>query len=188
MKVICAVLVSTCISVSAFAGFNGPVQTSIGATAGKSMTGVHGQGSFATLQFDFSRAFLHHTEATWGVQPFFIRQPSHFFTADGHGTQSALGLQLTLGLRHHFGSESRNVRPFAEIASGPLFTDKKVPVTASKINFNSYGTIGATFGRHNGYRPYAGFRFGHISNAGIVADRNPGYNIFSAVFGVRLVR
>lgn len=188
MKFTAAVLVALSLSMPAFAGFNGPVQTSIALMAGKSMTGVHGQASVAALHFDFSRAFRPHTAVTWGVQPFFIQQPSHFFTADGKGNENALALQLTLGLRHQFGSLSAATRPFVEIGSGPLFSNRRVPVTSSKVNFDSYGTLGATFHARNGYAPFAGFRFQHISNAGIVADRNPGYNIGSIVFGVRLVR
>jgi hypothetical protein len=189
MKNTFAVLVAMSLSVPAFAGFNGPIQTSIALMAGKSMTGVHGQASVAALHFDFSRAFRPHTEATWGVQPFFIQQPNHFFTRDGKGNENTLALQLTLGLRHQFGSLSAAAtRPFVEIGSGPLFSDKKIPVTSSKVNFNSYGTVGATFHARHGYAPYAGFRFQHISNGGIVGDRNPGYNIGALVFGIRLVR
>jgi hypothetical protein len=173
-----------CVSLHAFAGFHGPIQTSVGLVGGKSMTGVHGQGSFASVHFDFSRAFLEHTELTWGVQPWLIEQPSHFFVADGKDNEHALALHFTLGLRHHFGSASANVRPFVELGSGPMFSSKKVPATTSRINFDSYGTLGATF--HG--RTYVGFRFQHISNAGIVADRNPGFNIGSIVFGIRLAR
>jgi hypothetical protein len=188
MKRALALLVAIGVSMPALAAFHGPIQLSIGLMAGKSMTGVHGQGSFAAAHFDFSRAFLPHTEATWGIQPIFIEQPQHFFVSDGHGNEHALALQLTLGLRHHFRSESANTRPYVEIGSGPLWSNKRVPATSAHINFDSYGTVGATFHARNGYAPYAGFRFQHISNAGIVADRNPGYNIGSIVIGVRLVR
>ncbi|HJW92095.1 MAG TPA: acyloxyacyl hydrolase [Thermoanaerobaculia bacterium] len=173
-----------CVSVPAFAGFNGPMETSIALVGGKSMNGVHGQGTFASLHFDFSRAFREHTELTWGVQPWLIEQPSHFFVADGKDNENAFALHFTLGLRHHFGSASANVRPFVELGSGPMFSSKKVPATTSRINFDSYGTAGVTF--HG--RQYLGFRFQHISNAGIVADRNPGFNIGSIVFGIRLAR
>lgn len=188
MKIVCAVAVAICVSMPAFAGFDGPIQTSVGLMGGKSMTGVHGQASFASLDVDWSRVFLSRTELTWGLQPFFIQQPSHFFVRDGHGSQNALALQLTLGLRHQFRSVSASIRPFLEIGSGPMFSNRKVPVTASNVNFDSFGTLGATFHVRNGYAPYFGFRFQHISNGGIVADRNPGYNVGSVVFGVRCVR
>jgi hypothetical protein len=181
-------LVALCVSMPAFAGFNGPIETSIGLLGGKSMNGVHGQGSFASVHFDFSRAFRPHTELTWGVQPWLIEQPSHFFVADGKDNEHTFALHFTLGLRHHFGSESASARPFVELGSGPMFSAKKVPATTSRINFDSYGTAGVTFHVRNGYAPYVGFRFQHISNAGIVADRNPGFNIGSLVFGVRLAR
>jgi hypothetical protein len=183
-----AFLVAISVSLPAFAGLHGPTRKSAGASAGKSMTGVHGQGSFAMIQFELSRAFLAHTEVTSGVQAMFIEQPSHFFIADGRGNEHAIALQSTLGIRHHFGAESAPTRPFIELASGPMWSDKRVPATSSRVNFYSYGAIGATFHARNGYAPYAGVRFGHISNAGIVADRNPGYNIGSIVFGVRFVR
>jgi hypothetical protein len=181
-------LAAICVSTHAFGGFRGPTRTSIGAAAGKSMSGVHGQASLASFHFELSRAFLAHTEVTSGVQPMFIEQPSHFFVADGKGNEHAFAVQFTLGLRHHFRDESANTRPFIELGSGPMFSDKRVPVTSSRVNFYSYGAVGATFHARNGYAPYAGFRFGHISNAGIVADRNPGYNIGSIVLGVRFAR
>ena len=93
MKITSAVLLAMGLSLPAFAGFNGPIQTSIALMAGKSMTGVHGQASVAALHFDFSRAFRPHTAVTWGVQPFFIQQPAHFFTRDGHGNENALAPQ-----------------------------------------------------------------------------------------------
>ena len=176
------------LSAPAFAAFHGPIQTSIGLMLGKSMSGVHGQASFVAVPFEYSRAFLPRTAVTWGFQPFFIQQPNHFFVADGNDKQTAFALQLTLGLRHEFGSENANTRAYVDIGSGPMWSNKKVPVTSSTINFDSYGTIGATFRARNGRAPYVGFRFQHISNAGIVADRNPGYNIGSIVFGIRLVR
>ena len=177
-------LAALCVSMPALAAFHGPIETSVGLVGGKSMTGVHGQGSFASVHFDFSRAFMKQTELTWGVQPWLIEQPSHFFVADGKQNEHAFALHFTLGLRHHFGSESATTRPFVELGSGPMFSSKKVPATTSRINFDSYGTVGVTF--HG--RQYLGFRFQHISNAGIVADRNPGFNIGSIIFGVRLAR
>ena len=152
------------------------------------MTGVHGQGSFAAAHFDFSRAFLPHTEATWGIQPIFIEQPQHFFVATARGTSTRSRCSSRSGFRHQFRAESANTRPYVEIGSGPLWSNKRVPATSAHVNFDSYGTVGTTFHARNGYAPYAGFRFQHISNAGIVADRNPGYNIGSIVIGVRLVR
>ena len=188
MKNALLALAAICLSAPAFAGFHGPVQTSIGLMAGKSMTGVHGQGSFASVHFDFSRAFRKHTELTWGVQPWLIEQPSHFFVANGKENEHAYAMHLTLGLRHQFGSESASARPFVELGSGPMWSSRRVPATSSHINFDSYGTVGATFHARHGYAPYAGFRFQHISNGGIVGDRNPGYNIGALVFGIRLVR
>jgi len=188
MKNALAVLVAIGVSLPALAGFRGPVQASIGVLAGKSMTGVHGQGSFASVHFDFSRAFRKHTELTWGVQPWLIEQPSHFFVANGKENEHAYAMHLTLGLRHQFGSESASARPFVELGSGPMWSSRRVPATSSHINFDSYGTVGATFHARHGWAPFTGFRFQHISNGGIVGDRNPGFNIGSIVIGIRLVR
>jgi len=188
MKRTLVLLTAMCLSVPAFAGFRGPIQWSMGLAAGKSMNGVHGQATFVSAQLEASRHFLAQTEVTSGIQPMLIEQPSHFFVSEGNGNERAVALQLTLGVRHHFGADPAKTRAFAEIVSGPLFSDKRVPVTSSRVNFYSYGTVGATFRARNGRAPYAGVRFGHISNAGIVADRNPGYNIVSVVFGIRLAR
>src|SRR6185369_2876955 len=183
-----AVLVALGVSTSAFAGFHGPVNRSVALVPGKSMNGVHGQGSFVALHFDFARAFLPRTEATWGIAPMWIEQPSHFFVSEGSGSEHVQAIQFTLGLRHHFGDESKSTRPFVEIGSGPMWSTKRVPATSSRFNFDSYGTVGATFRARNGWAPFAGLRVQHISNAGYVADRNPGYNIGSIVLGVRFAR
>lgn len=182
------VLLAIGVSMPALAGFRGPMQLSIGLAAGKSLNGIHGQASSAALQLELSRRFLARTEVTSGIQPMFLEQPSHFFIANGNETERVLAIQSTLGVRHYFRVDSAPTRPFLELASGPLWSSKRVPATASHLNFYSYATAGATFHARNGYAPYAGFRYGHISNGGIVAHRNPGFNIASLVFGVRRVR
>ncbi len=184
-----ALLLLLAVAVPAFAGFHGPIQTSIALSGGRSMNGVHGQLTAESLQFDFSRAFLPRTEFTWGIAPWLIDEPDHFLVAFGNGgRERTKALHLSIGVRHHFRDASANARPYVEMGSGPMWSDKPVPIEASRFNFDSYGTVGATFHARKGYAPYAGIRFQHISNGGYKADRNPGFNITAAVFGIRLVR
>ncbi len=183
------ILLIIAVAMPAFAGFNGPIQESIALAGGRSMNGVHGQVTIESLQFDFSRAFLPRTEFTWGFAPWLIEEPDHFLVAFGHGgTIHTKAVHLSIGVRHHFRDASANMRPYVEIGSGPMWSDKPIPVEASRFNFDSYGTAGVTFHARNGYAPYAGIRFQHISNGGYKADRNPGFNITAGVFGIRFVR
>jgi hypothetical protein len=71
--------------------------------------------------------------------------------------------------------------PYIDIGGGTLFTNDKVPVGTSRVNFTTSGAIGAHFFRSK-YNWSAELRFMHISNAGLIRP-NPGINTLQLRIG-----
>jgi hypothetical protein len=87
-------------------------------------------------------------------------------------------------VRQAWRAESAALRPYAELGTGPMWSNRRVPAATSRLNFESRIGLGVVIRR--GREPiYVGYRFAHISNAGIV-PRNPGVNLHAIVFGRRL--
>ena len=82
-------------------------------------------------------------------------------------------------------AESAVARPYVELGIGPMWSNRRVPAATSRLNFESRVGFGSII--RSGREPiYLGYRFEHISNAGIVS-RNPGVNLHSVVLGRRLM-
>jgi hypothetical protein len=107
-----------------------------------------------------------------------------FWVFQPQGTAYGAGVQPVV-LKWNFDSH-RRVVPYSELGSGVLFTDKQVPLGASKLNFTS----GGAFGVHvlgNRLNWSAEVRFMHISNSGI-SSVNPGINTLQVRLGIGVFR
>jgi hypothetical protein len=89
--------------------------------------------------------------------------------------------------RRHWLRSSTIARPYAEIGTGPMFSNRRIPAATSKLNFNSQLGAGITFLPESRFPLVAGWRFMHISNGGI-ASRNPGVNVNTFILGTQLYR
>jgi len=154
---------------------------------GKSMTGRIGQADIEALNFEFGRATNSRFEFGTVLATMNIRQlKSGYGDQFGEGSHNVSAISSSLFVRYHFGNDSRRVRPFVELSSGPVWSEKRVPAGTSRINFISQGGFGVTIRPRERYGFIVGWRFGHISNGGIEADKNPGYNTNALVLGLQL--
>jgi len=161
-------------------------RTNVYGTAGKSMTGRIGQADIEAINYELGHAISPRTEFGTTVALMNIHQRKSGYDEQlGVGSRNVPAISSALFVRRHFGSESARIRPFLELSSGPMYSRYRVPAGTSRVNFISQGGVGVTFRPSERYGVIAGWRFGHISNGGIEADKNPGYNINVVVIGVQ---
>lgn len=158
-----------------------PEQFSIYGIGAKSAPNKHGQWSFQSLNFEATGPTKWPFD--WGLvfAPTHMTQPVDFFDTP-HATESVRAASLSLLARKTF-AQRGSVKPYIELSSGPIYASRRVPETTSHFNFISQAGVGViTTGR----TPLViGIRVFHISNAGY-AERNPGINFTSILFGLRL--
>jgi len=156
------------------------------AFGGKSMTGRIGQADIEAVNFELGHAMSHRTEYGVVIAPMNIRQAKSGYEEQfGDDYHNVRAISTSLFIRRHFGGGSR-VRPYLELSSGPVWSEKRVPAGTSRFNFISQGGFGVTIRPQERYGFLLGWRFGHISNGGIEPDKNPGYNTNALVVGVQL--
>ena len=154
--------------------------------AGKSLTGRIGQADIGAVNLELGHAISPRFEYGVVFAPMSIRQEkSGYDDQFGPGQQNVSALATSLFARYHFGNDASRMRPYAELSSGPMYSQKRVPAGTSRMNFYSQGGVGVTFHPRERFGILLGFRFGHISNGGIEGDKNPGYNTNCVVAGVQ---
>lgn len=152
---------------------------------GKSTTNWHGQSDLQSLSFDVTQPAL----TRWRIDVGMIAsvhslwQPKSWFgDRYGDGSETVWATSVALVARHEFARRGA-FEPYAEVSSGPMYSDKNLPANTGRINFISQGGGGVII--HRGRIPIiAGLRIGHISNAGLF-QHNPGVNFTSIVLGLR---
>ena len=155
--------------------------------AGKSLTGRIGQADVGAFNLELGHATSPRFEYGVVFTPMSIRQEKSGYDDQlGPGQQNVSAFVTSLFARYHFRADAARVRPYAELSSGPMYSEKRVPAGTSRINFYSQGGVGVTFHPRERYGILLGFRFGHISNGGIEGEKNPGYNTNCLVVGVQL--
>jgi hypothetical protein len=88
-------------------------------------------------------------------------------------------------LRHSFGRSWHGARPFAELGTGVMWSNRRIPAATSRLNFNSYLVGGLGFFEDRKWPLRIGYQFAHISNGGITS-RNPGLNVNALLIGTRV--
>jgi hypothetical protein len=153
---------------------------------GKSMTGRIGQADVEAVNFELGRATNSRFEFGTALAVMNIRQRKSGYDEQlGLGERNVAAAAASLFVRYHFGGGPR-LRPFIELSSGPLYSQYRVPAGTSRINFYSQAGAGVTWNPTARVGIITGWRFGHISNGGIEADKNPGYNTNALVVGIQL--
>lgn len=166
----------------------GPSRSGFTIIGGRSMQNWHGQASLEAIKFEYGRGISNRTDLLFAFAPMSIQQPKSWFGNLYHdGNERVAALHASLILRRNFRVDSQSLRPYVEIGSGPMWATRRVPASTSRFNFDSHIGTGAVFGAHNGFAPFAGVAFQHVSNGGY-APRNPGLNFTSVVFGFRMLR
>jgi hypothetical protein len=158
------------------------------AIGGKSLATWHGQADVESFAFELERPFSKHNELGFVLAPYHLQQPVSWFGDQfGDGNEQVNAVSAALVLRHHFRVDSNRVRPYVELANGPMWAERRVPASTSRFNFVTQGGAGFTFLPERPLSLIVGYRFMHISNGGY-APRNPGLNVNSLVLGVRVRR
>jgi lipid A 3-O-deacylase len=121
---------------------------------GRLVSGEHGPG-----------VFKGRLEMAIEIAPVFLTHQSH--QVGGVGVSP---LMFRWNLREH-----GRIHPFLEVASGVVATNRDVPEGTTRLNFASHAGSGARIRVAEEWGVLVGYRFQHLSNAGIAA-RNPGFN------------
>jgi lipid A 3-O-deacylase PagL len=168
-------------------------------SGGKSQPNWHGQSTFRSVTFEltarpphvFERLHLsesRHDAAGIAVTYSDVHQPHSWFGHKYESTDDWVRAETaTMFIRHQWRNESGGVKPYLDIGTGPMWSNRRVPAATSRINFDSRFTVGMSIPTR-GDRPFMlAYRFSHISN-GVFAQHNPGLNVHTLLVGTRVTR
>ena len=149
------------------------------------MTNWHGQAAIKTLNVELARALSPRYELAFVVAPTLIDQPRSWFGNEfGDGNEDVRAISGSILVRRTWKEGSSRASYYAELSSGPMWAEKRVPASTSRFNFHSQTGVGVIFRPQSRTNVILGYRFGHISNGGY-APRNPGLNVSSLVLGIK---
>ncbi len=128
-----------------------------GVRLGKVLTNDHG-GGFVRGNFEWSADL---------IPVYYVLQPAPAKNAYSAGFNP-------LNLKWNLTSCARTV-PYLELGGGVLFSNTKVPLDTSRVNFLTHAALGVHFFVRKKRALSLNVRFEHISNAGLTVP-NPGIN------------
>jgi lipid A 3-O-deacylase len=161
-------------------------EVSIYVTGGKGITTWHGQADLQTLNLELGKMWSPRTDVAVVLSPLNVWQPQSWFgDSRGEGNEAVRAVSASVLVRRRFGSGTAKAQWYADVATGPMMAEKRVPAATSRFNFITQGGFGAIIGPSRRFPVYLGYRFAHISNGGY-SERNPGWNISSLVVGTRV--
>lgn len=166
-----------------------PQEINILAGAGRSLTNWHGASRFTSLQLEmlsrsaFLDRHLANSELVTSLTYNKVRQPRSWFGyRDGDPDDSVRAESFVVAARKNWRTSSA-VGLFAELGTGPMWSNRRVPAATSRLNLDSQLAFGMNI--HAAGTPlYVIYRFSHISNGGI-SKRNPGLQVNSFAIGTR---
>ena len=136
-----------------------------GVRLGKVLTDDHG-GSFVRGNFEWAA----------DVMPvYYVLQPGPAKNAYSAGFNP-------VNLKWNFTRSARTV-PYLELGGGVLFSNTKVPLDTSRVNFVTHAALGFHFFVHEKRALSFNVRYEHISNAGLTVP-NPGINTVQFQLGM----
>ena len=159
-----------------------PRQFTIFVAGGRSMQNWHGQATFESIHFEWSQPFRWKTQLAFDLAPYTIRQPKNWFGNQYHNGDETLSAFAAAALLRRVFRPGSAARPYFEIGTGPMIASRRVPAATSHFNRASQAGFGVIMITRDNLGVYAGYRFWHVSNGGIVS-RNPGYNVNGIVIG-----
>jgi hypothetical protein len=160
----------------------------------KSETNSHGQSRFRAISFELTgrprllrsiERYLPGARAGVDVDYADVRQPRSWFGYTyGDPDDSVRAEWAHFFIRNYWRTSSNTLRPYADLGTGPMWSNRRIPAATSKGNFNSQLGLGVVIFPNARMPLYLGYRFFHISNAG-VTGRNPGLNVNGFFVGTR---
>jgi len=155
------------------------------ATGGKSDQNRHGQAEIESVHFEWGKALSPRTELVFVAAPHIIRQQRAAAWEDIKGDERIRAISGSFMLRHRFKTDSSMAQPYLELGSGPMWATRRVPAATSRFNFITQTGFGVVLFPKRASALIVGYRFAHISNAGI-ARHNPGLDVSSLLIGVQV--
>lgn len=200
-KIALLVAVATLAAVPLFAATSPvPRDFNVFLSGGKSMPNWHGQSTFRSITFELTGAPPHfferlhlsehlpNTAAGVAVTYSDVHQPRSWFGHKYENTDDWVRAETaTMFLRHQWRSQSEGARPYLDIGTGPMWSNRRVPAATSRINFDSRFTVGLSIPMRSDRPLMLAYRFSHISN-GVFAKHNPGLNVHTLLIGTRVSR
>ncbi len=156
----------------------------ISTSGGESAPNRHGRAILQSLNLEVTRPFGR-TDGGVIIGSHRIEQPKRFFAVNGEPDDRVNGISFSLLVRRQFATD-RAIQPYAELSSGPMWTERRVPAATSRFNFLTQAGAGVVL-VHAPFPLFVGVRLAHMSNAG-VADHNPGWNTLSVTMGATVHR
>lgn len=164
-----------------------PREFNVYLSSGKSPMNFHGHSVFRSIHFEvagesaLARRWLH-ADAGASISYSDIRQARSWFGYRyGDPDDSVRAVSTFFFVRHYW-------NPFyAELGTGPMWSNRRVPAATSRFNMNSQLGLGVVLFPASRMPLHAGYRFSHISNGGWTG-RNPGLNLHSIFIGARVMR
>jgi hypothetical protein len=160
----------------------------------KSETNRHGQSRFRTIAFELTgRPKLsgpldrYLPDARLGVDIDYadVRQPRSWFGYTYGDPDDSIRAEWAHFFVRQYWRTSSNVRPYIDIGTGPMWSNRRIPAATSKLNFNSQLGLGLALFPNAKMPLFVGYRFFHISNGGLTG-RNPGLNVNGFFVGTRV--
>ena len=183
-------IVALLLAVSVSAWETRPRDLNIDLSGGGSVANSHGRSDFRSIHFEIASPWnpiarwVRRIESGAAVTYSDIRQPRSWFGhRDGDPDDSVRGESAYFFLRHRWRSAAA-IRPYLDLGTGPMWSNRRVPAATSRLNASSQFTLGVVLGTQSRFPLHAGYRFSHISNGGITG-RNPGLNVQSVFIGIR---
>src|SRR5258708_5736221 len=178
------------LSSSAFAGdFNVYVANA------KSETNRHGQSRFRMVSFELIGRpklprvidrYLPNARAGVDIDYADVRQPRSWFGYTyGDPDDSVRAEWAHFFIRQYWRTSSASLRPYVDLGTGPMWSNRRIPAATSKINANSQLGLGVVLFPNARTPLSVGYRFFHISNGGLTG-RNPGLNVNGFCVGTRV--
>jgi hypothetical protein len=162
----------------------------------KSETNRHGQSRFRTISFElmgqpeliqrYLGRYLPNARTGVDIDYSDVRQPRSWFGYTyGDPDDSVRAEWAHFFVRQYWRTSSNALRPYVDIGTGPMWSNRRIPAATSKLNFNSQLGLGVVIFPNTKTPLYFGYRFFHISNAGSTG-RNPGLNVNGFFAGTRI--
>lgn len=162
----------------------------------KSETNRHGQSRFRMISFELIgrpklprllERYLPNARAGVDIDYSDVRQPRSWFGYTyGDPDDSVRAEWAHFFIRQYWGSSSNTLRPYVDLGTGPMWSNRRIPAATAKANFNSQLGLGVALFPNARTPLYIGYRFFHISNGGLFAGRNPGLNVNGFFIGTRV--
>jgi len=173
-----------------------PTAFNVFATDGQNPDNVHGHSSFHTITFELTYpeprrlqrwSRLHDTEVGAAISYHDIHQPRSWFGHRYGDPDDAVRAESLFLFARHYWRAAGDFRPFVDLGTGPMWSNRRVPAATSRLNANSQMGAGVTLFASSRWPIIAGYRFQHISNGGFTG-RNPGLDIHSFFAGTTIRR